>query len=147
MTTVSAFERSIYTADRWVSDLASELGESEEHAYAVMRTVLHALRDRLPHDESAHFAAQLPMLVRGAYYDGWRPSHTPEKYHDAEEFIGRIVREGHMNSGTEASAAAEATMTMLRRHVSDGEISDVLAVLPLPVRALLDGASVASDRV
>lgn len=52
---------------------------------------LHALRDRLAVDETAHFAAQLPMLVRGLY-DGWDPSRVPKKMH-RDDFLDQIQRD------------------------------------------------------
>jgi uncharacterized protein (DUF2267 family) len=29
--------------------------------------------------ETVHFAAQLPMLIRGFYYESWVPIDTPDK--------------------------------------------------------------------
>jgi uncharacterized protein (DUF2267 family) len=141
MTRIRAFERTLHTSDRWVGDMAKEMGEPEDQAYGAMRAVLHTLRDRLPHNESAHLAAQLPTLVRGVYYEGWRPSETPMGYHAAEEFLVRVAHEGRLSGGTEASVATSATMTVLREHVENGEMQDVLAVLPPPIRSLLSSAN------
>ena len=44
-----------------------------------------ALRDRLPTDDSAHLAAQLPLIVRGAYYEQYRPSAQPQVIRSQEE--------------------------------------------------------------
>ncbi len=140
MSNVRAFEQSLQTASRWVADLAAELGAEPDEAYRQLRAVLHALRDRLPHDESAQLAAQLPLLLRGTYYEGWRPSRTPEAYHDVDPFLERVAGEARMAGETEASFAVTAVMAVLRRHVSGGELDDVLAVLPEPVRALLSAA-------
>jgi len=134
---IRPFERSMHTADRWVADMSEEIGETGEQAYGAMRAVLHVLRDRLPHDESAHLAAQLPTMVRGVYYEGWRPSRTPERYHDVEGFLDRVAGQARMSGFTEAAVATEATMCVLRRHVSEGELADVLDVLPAPIRGLL----------
>jgi uncharacterized protein (DUF2267 family) len=51
--------------------------------------VLHALRDRLTVNEAAQFGAQLPMLVRGIYYEGWDPTRLPVKM-NREEFLQRV---------------------------------------------------------
>lgn len=47
-------------------------------SYTALRAVLHALRDRLPVEESADVAARLPMLLRGLYYDGCLERHVTE---------------------------------------------------------------------
>jgi uncharacterized protein (DUF2267 family) len=59
------------------------------HAYMVLRAVLHTLRDRLPLEQIAHLGAQLPMLVRGIYYEGFDPSHIPKKM-KREDFLEAI---------------------------------------------------------
>src|SRR3979409_1993907 len=66
--------------------------ERRNQSYAALRGVLHALRDRLTVEEAAQFGAQLPMLVRGLYYEGWDPSKTPVKLR-RDEFVGRFARE------------------------------------------------------
>jgi uncharacterized protein (DUF2267 family) len=59
----------------WLNQVGDELGFDNEHAaYAALRATLHAVRDRLPVELVAHFGAELPLLIRGIYYDGWHPS-------------------------------------------------------------------------
>lgn len=77
-TGLAVFDRAVHTANGWLKDLQATLGWDERrHAYAAFRAVLHALRDRLPHQEAVHLGEQLPMLLAGAPYAGWRPSATP----------------------------------------------------------------------
>lgn len=96
------------------------------------------LRDRLPIDESAQLASQLPELLRGIYYEGWVPAHTPRTYHDLAEFLDRMAAAAHLGGETEASFAAHAAARVLRSHVSPGELADVIAVLPPPVREVFE---------
>jgi uncharacterized protein (DUF2267 family) len=135
---VSAIDRSTEKANIWVDELADELGtEDRQYAYRILRAFLHTLRDRLTLQETAQLAAQLPELIRGVYYEGWNPSHTPAKYHDTKTFLDRISAEAVMHGDTEASFATAAAARVLRGHVSPGEIEDVLAVLPAEIRTLL----------
>ena len=65
-TKVSAIDHAFHSAHEWVRDVAREFDtEDLEFAYRVLRAWLHALRDRLTVEASAHFAAQLPELIRG----------------------------------------------------------------------------------
>jgi len=139
--TIDTFERTVHVTNGWLAEVAHELGEDDDRqaAYRALRAVLHALRDRLPTTESAQLAAELPMLLRGVYYEGWRPSRTPETYHDVDRFLQRVAHEANLAGETEASVATTAAMTVLRRHVAAGELADVLADLPGPVRALIAG--------
>ncbi len=86
-THANIIDRSVEKAHIWLNDLAEELGTSDQqYAYRVLRAVLHALRDRLAVDEAAQLAAQLPIFIRGVFYDGWDPSRTPERARDADSF-------------------------------------------------------------
>ncbi|MGO9247705.1 MAG: DUF2267 domain-containing protein [Solirubrobacteraceae bacterium] len=135
----SVIERSVEKAHIWLKELAEELGvEDRQYAYRALRAVLHALRDRLTVDVAAKLAAQLPTLIRGIYYEDWDPSRTPLPIHDVEAFLDHVVKEGHMAGETEASLAVTAVARVLREHVTEGEIDDVLAVLPDKLKVLIE---------
>ncbi len=134
---IAAVERSVEKTNVWLAQIADELpGGDRAEAYRVLRAVLHTLRDRLTIEESAQLAAQLPMLIRGLFYEGWRPAAVPAPYHDADELLRRVASEAHMAGETEASFAVAAVSRVLRAHVSHGELEDVLLVLPQQIRAL-----------
>jgi len=110
-------------------------------AYRSLRAVLHALRDRIGVNETAQLAAQLPMVLRGAFYEDWVPARVPATYRDREEFLSRIMREAGLAGETEASYAATAVIAVLSRHVSEGELEDVVRALPENLRTLFQPAS------
>jgi uncharacterized protein (DUF2267 family) len=135
----SIIERSVEKAHIWLKELAEELGvEDRQYAYRALRAVLHTLRDRLTVDVAAKLAAQLPTLIRGIYYEDWDPSRTPLPIHDVEAFLDHVVKEGRMAGETEASVAVTAVARVLRKHVTSGEIDDVLAVLPNKLKVLIE---------
>lgn len=135
----SIIERSVEKTHIWLNEIAEELGdEDRRYAYRALRAVLHALRDRVPVDVAAKLAAQLPMLIRGIYYEDWDPSRTPMPLHDPSAFLERVAREGRMAGETEASLAVAAVTRVLRRHLSEGEIDGLSAVLPDSFRALIE---------
>ncbi|MCD6727571.1 MAG: DUF2267 domain-containing protein [Solirubrobacteraceae bacterium] len=133
-------DRSVEKAYVWVNDLAAELGTTDRHeAYRVLRAFLHALRDRLPVTEAAQLSAQLPLLIRGIFFEGWQPSRTPLHYRDPRELLERVAGEGRLHGDTEASFAVAAAARVLARHVTKGEIDDVLRTLPDELRTLVGG--------
>lgn len=135
----SIIERSVEKAHIWLKELAEELGdEDHQYAYRALRAVLHTLRDRMTVEVAAKFAAQLPTLIRGIYYEDWTPSRTPLAIHDVDAFLDRVAKEGRMAGETEASLAVTAVMRVLREHVTPGEIDGVLAVLPDKLRVLIE---------
>lgn len=140
MARVKRFEMTVHTADRWIGDVAKQTGDSNVAAYGAMSAVLHALRDSLPQEESASLADQLPLVIRGVYYEGWEPASTPQQHGHPEAFLRRIETEASMSSQEEAALATRATMGVLGYDIDEGEMEGVLAVLPPPIRSLVEDA-------
>jgi uncharacterized protein (DUF2267 family) len=121
----------------WLNELGAELGGiTRREAYHVLRGFLHALRDRLVVDEAVQLGAQLPMLVRGLYYEGWDPSRTPEKLR-RQEFVDHFVREAAMPDLVHPEKAVQVAAGTLRRRISEGEYEEVVVSLPADLRGLL----------
>src|SRR4051812_12385452 len=101
------FSAAIDHAQRWLSTVSEALGEHDrERCWAVTRAVLQTLRDHLTHEEAAHLSAQLPMLFRGAFYEGWRPVETPARVRHASDFLGEIRAHLHpRHQGTSMSSS------------------------------------------
>lgn len=86
------FESTLQKSNLWLKDLSTKMGSaSSQEAYQALRTVLHALRDRLTVDESAEFAAQMPMLIRGMYFEGWNPGSEATFERSREAFLDDVV--------------------------------------------------------
>jgi uncharacterized protein (DUF2267 family) len=134
--TTHLFDHAVAGAAQWIDELATELGTDDpREARRVLRVVLHAVRDHLEPNEAAQLAAQLPELVRGMYYAEWVPGRRSPRH--SQEFLEAIANAADLHGITEASFAVSATMRLLRRHVTAGELDDVLANMPAEVRELL----------
>ncbi|MGW3472262.1 DUF2267 domain-containing protein [Saccharopolyspora sp. NPDC000995] len=102
-------------ASTWAHDVGHEFDTDDHHfAYRVLRAWLHVLRERLPVETAAHFAEQLPELLRGVYYGGWNPSTGPEKY-DVQQYLSRFAREANISVADVHRAAPAITAVALRR--------------------------------
>jgi uncharacterized protein (DUF2267 family) len=134
---VDVFETTVHKSNRWLSELMQLMGSNDRHrAYLALRAVLHALRDRLTVEEVAELGAQLPMLIRGFYYEGWDPSGKPLRLRHKEEFLNRIEQEFSGDNRIGAEGAARAVFSLLAKRVSEGEIKDVKQALPAEIRDL-----------
>lgn len=130
------FRRAVQKAEEWTHEVKRELGAGDlQHAWLALGTVLHALRDRLTIVEVAQLGAQLPLLVRGLYFAGWDPGPKLERDRKREKFLEEI-REQFPNPDVDAKAVALAVFAVLDAHVSPGELDDVRALLPKPIREL-----------
>jgi uncharacterized protein (DUF2267 family) len=137
-TSLTPFESTIQTTNIWFNDILERLGWGQDHhrAYHALRAVLHALRDRLPVEQSAALAAQLPMLVRGFYYEGWHPHGKPVKERHKEEFLAHIAAAFRDDPDVDPEQVTRAVFQVLSKHVSSGEIESVKRSLPTEVRSL-----------
>ena len=127
---VSVIDRTVAKTNEWLDRLSRELGtEDRQRAYGLLRAVLHALRDRVGTEVSVHLAAQLPLLVRGIFYEGWDPGSTPQKL-TLDEFIVRVERDATLQSSAEAASTTRAVMQVLRDELAPGIMDHVIAVLP-----------------
>ena len=64
---LETFDRSIHATNLWLKEISKEIGADRRMAWRALGVVLRALRDRLTVEDAAHLAAQLPLVVRGAF--------------------------------------------------------------------------------
>ena len=139
MTGLDVFDKTIQLTNEWLKDLMLEMNwEDKRKAYAAIRICLHALRDRLIPDEAVHLGAQLPMLIRGSYYEGWKPSATPKKIRDKEVFVS-FIKEAFYDTvlfEEDAETTIRAVFKLLYFRISPGEIDDIIKTFPQDLRPL-----------
>lgn len=124
-TSIANFTHAAQQAQQWVNELAGDLNWDERRSYNLLRCVLQALRDWLPQQEMADLSAQLPALIRGIYFEGWKPLEAPVWDRGKEEFIARIQGAFSDDLLNDPDAAVTAVFRLLDRHISPGEIEDV----------------------
>ena len=72
----------------WINDLDARLEWNDKaRSYRVLKAVLHTLRDSLRVNEAVDLGAQLPGLLRGAYYEQWRRAATPGRKSPRRRFF------------------------------------------------------------
>lgn len=118
----------IQRAHVWINEISERLGGADQ-AYRALRATLHTLRDRLPLETNAHLSAQLPMIIRGMYFEGWDPTAPLAKMHE-EEFLARIQQEGLFDDPNAAEEAVTAVMATMWQHLTAGTMDHVGEVLP-----------------
>ena len=131
---LEVFDETVQQTNIWLKEVMEELGPDRKRAYRATRAVLHALRDRLVVDEAAHLGVQLPMLLRGIYYEGWKPSAVPTGERRKEAFFQKVPDELQDIRPINVQTATEAVFRTLSKHVTQGEIDDVKGMLPEDIR-------------
>jgi uncharacterized protein (DUF2267 family) len=135
----SHFDTTVQKANQVLKEIEQAYGwpkDRRNQSYAALRAVLHALRDRLTVDEAAQLAAQLPTLIRGVYYEGWRPAEVPVKMH-RQEFLQRVQREFPYEVDGGMELLVRRVLEALRRYVTDGEWEDIKSSVPKDLASVL----------
>ena len=121
----------------WVDELLCRLDwQHRETALLALRATLHALRDHLSVDEAVHLGGELPLVLRGLYCDGWHPANKPLALPDRQAFLERVHAGMYRDPGIDAEQVVRGVLALLTERISDGEIEDVKAVLPVALRGL-----------
>jgi uncharacterized protein (DUF2267 family) len=136
------FATTVQLSDIWVNDVAERLPPCSRHqAYEALRATLHALRDRLPMTGALGLSAQLPMLLRGAFLEGWQPDNGPSNERTVQAFADKV--DSHLPRGfpRAPNEVADAVFKVIAAHVDPSEARKIAAQLPEPLRALWSQSS------
>ena len=137
MTGLEVFDSTLHQTNAWLKAIMQRIGTEDRHrAYLALRLTLQALRDRLPPEVAVHLGAQLPMLVRGFYYEDWHMAATPTRERHKDEFLAHL-REGFVREpDLDPEPLARAVLATLAEHIDRGQVVKVLHVLPPELREL-----------
>jgi uncharacterized protein (DUF2267 family) len=134
---VAALEHTIQETNIWLKALAEQFHFQERHhAYSALRAVLHALRDRLTPETAVNFGAQLPMLLRGLYYEGWHLAGKPTKDRSAQQFADHVLEQLPPQFPVDPVTVTKEVFKLLWEKLDPGESAKVIDHLPLPLRSL-----------
>ncbi|MFZ1103879.1 MAG: DUF2267 domain-containing protein [Hyphomicrobiaceae bacterium] len=120
----------------WLKELRDNADLADEsEAYSILRAVLHQLRDRLTVEEAVDLGAQLPLIVRGIYFEGWQPRHVPEKVRTKRKFLDGVTLKllPHRNP---PERAVRDVFALLTHHCDPGEVANVITQLPREIKDL-----------
>jgi uncharacterized protein (DUF2267 family) len=135
-TGLDTFDKTLQTTHVWLDDICEELGPDKQVAWHALGAVLRAIRDRIPVELAAHLGAELPILVRGTYYDQYKPEAQPEAFRSRAEFLEHVEKGLAGARPTNPETATRAVLETLARHVPHGQLEKVRHALPEEVRAI-----------
>lgn len=130
------FDRTLQKTHLWLKDVGETIGPDRQRQYHALRSVMFALRDRLTIEEAFHLSSHLPTLVRGIYWESYRPAGKPEKYRSREEFLDKVSQHLKQVPPINPEDASRAVFAAIARHVSAGEVEEVKQMVPEGVRTL-----------
>jgi uncharacterized protein (DUF2267 family) len=137
---LEVFDKTLETTHVWLNEIMEEIGPDRQVAWKVLSIVLHKLRDRLPIGLAANLGAQLPLLVRGVYYDQFEPAKLPSACNNREEFVAEVEKWLADTRPVDPDQAVNSVFSLLSRHVSQGQIDKVKEALPKSLRQSWEAA-------
>jgi uncharacterized protein (DUF2267 family) len=134
---LESIDHTVQLTHQWINDLNNQLKwNNKARAYRLLRVVLHGIRDWVQVDEAADFAAQLPTLLRGVYYEQWRPATTPVKPRDKAAFLARVDEAFRNDPFDYTAGTITEAFKFLSSKVSVGEIEEIRKSFPTDLRQL-----------
>jgi uncharacterized protein (DUF2267 family) len=138
---MTVFGKAIERANTWVKGMMAELPTQDPQVgLHALRAGLHALRDRLTVEETAQLSAQLPTVIRGLFFENWRPSGKPLRIRHKDEFLALVAQNFSPRTDVPPDEIVRALFRLMAKHVSPGEIADVVMTLPEPLVELVRSA-------
>jgi uncharacterized protein (DUF2267 family) len=132
---LESIDHTVHVTHAWINELDRLLRWNNKHrSFRLLRTTLQALRDWLPTHEIANFAAQLPELLRGVFYEGWRPAATPVRHRSKANFVERVDRAFQKDPFGYTEEAVAVVFAFLGGKISEGEIEGIRHELPADLR-------------
>lgn len=137
-TGLDVFDTTLHETNHWLKVVMKELGtDNRQQAFNALRATLHVLRDRIGINNAVHLGAQLPMLLRGAFYENWQPTGTPTRERHLGDFLSHVAENLPRGLPVDAEDAARASLAALAECVDSGETIKVAKLLPTEIRSLL----------
>jgi uncharacterized protein (DUF2267 family) len=120
----------IDVARAWIANLMRRLDWHEsDTAFRALLACLHALRDALPKGEAVHLGLALPVLLRGFYFDGWRPSgRAIGKNRTA--FLERVHDGVRRDPAIDPDQTARAALALLAEQLPTSALENAKAATP-----------------
>src|SRR5207248_5567697 len=133
---LDVFDKTLQITNIWLDEVMSDVGPDRHVAWHVLNAVLRTLRDRVPADLAAHLGAQLPLLVRGAYYDDYRPGRKPGSVRDQDEFFALVGERMTDIRPINVHDAVLSVFGVLSAHLPRGQCEKVRDALPDDLKSL-----------
>lgn len=130
------FQQTLQVSNTWIRRIADLAQIDEQQAYHLLCCTLQTLRDRLRPEDAIQLGAQLPVLIRGIYYDGWRLAGVPLQIRNKQHFVALAASRYHARPLDDIEPGIRVVLQVLSSNVDFGEVCSVLTSLPTELREL-----------
>ena len=146
------FEFYAAKGNAFVRLVADELDAPRARSGRVIRSVLHALRNCLSHEESFRLLAQLPLVLKGVYVDGWHFDKDNTPVGHLNDFLAEVMKEDKELAAYDfgdyenEKIAVASVFRVLSCFITEAEMEHVLGILPSELHAFIKESIVYKER-
>jgi uncharacterized protein (DUF2267 family) len=83
-----------------------------------------------------HLGAQLPMLMRGFYYEGWHIAATPVRIRHKEDFLDYVNGDAFRGLGLDPEKAVRAVFDVMANRLDPGEVEKLVKLFSKELQEL-----------
>jgi uncharacterized protein (DUF2267 family) len=133
MTSIPILDKNIHQTMTWIYAIEDTCGwdnDNPKRTFAALRAVLHTLRDMLPVESAIHLSAQLPLFIRGLFFENWSTHSNKQKIRKSQDFIIQVAEELAPYPDMNVSEVIKCVLQVLSERISVGEYEKILAILP-----------------
>lgn len=132
------FDASIQKTNELLTQIEEEFGwqDRRNQSYALMRAVLHNLRDRLTVEKTLSLADQFPLLIKGIMIDGWNINKVPVKM-DKQQFLNKIREDFQFSTEEDIEDVVDKTLNIIMNNVAESERENIKDILPQDLAGLI----------
>jgi uncharacterized protein (DUF2267 family) len=138
------FEAYAAEGNRFIKEVAYELGVDRNRAARITRSVLHAIRDRISPDDAIQFAQGLPMALKGIFIDQYDISITPIAIRNPNDFTDFIFskdgKAAHSDFPTRDHVidALKGVFNILEKNMEYGQVQQIKHMFNMEILELID---------
>lgn len=110
----------------------------------ITRAVLHAIRDRIPPIDAIQLGQQLPMAIKGIYFDQYSITGKPVVIRNKKRFLNFIKDHDGVSANRdflsyeEVVDALQAVFLVLENHISPGQVHQLRNLLHREIIELIE---------
>ena len=139
-TGLAVFDTTVQESNEWLKLVEAELPPCDrQQAYTALRAASHVLRDRLPLEAVIGLSAQLPMLLRGVFLEGWQ-ARAPSDIRDPKAFEQAVTEHLPAKFPREGAGVLRAVFSAMSQRLDPDEVSKIMGHLPASLRIFWPGA-------
>ena len=139
MAAVPILEDNIHQTMDWIYAIEEACHwdvDNQKKAFAALRAVLHEFRDLLPLESAARLSAQLPLVIRGIFFENWHPRFIPTQEIKKEVFLSAIAETLYPYSDVDVEETTKGVLQVLGEKLPLGELEDIIQDMSKEIQEL-----------